>query len=208
MLSVPDAWHPLQSPNGRRMLYQGGPKRTELHVIAAGGSDDRVLADGWAMTWLPDASALLFHATGSRHALSDVYLIRVDGSGRKRIMTDVLLSGPAADPGQGWSPDGTRLALPAADVGGLWSRDGIVILDREGGLVRDLRRRQDYLHDGTLAWLDDRTVVLSKLYNPGGLELGLSRDPGGVYLVDVQTGEERQIIRNAEIVVDPDNPPW
>ncbi|UCC25288.1 MAG: hypothetical protein JSU98_16430 [Gemmatimonadales bacterium] len=132
--------------------------------------------------------------------------MRLDTEEIRKILSNVHVYGRSSDPRGSWSPDGTRFALAAANVRGLRGGAGIVLLDREGNVVGQHMKTGWFDYDGTLGWLDGRTLVLSKFYNPlGG---GLADDPGGIYLLDVDSGEERQIVRNVEIVIDPDDPPW
>ena len=206
-LLVPDAWNPMWSPDGERVLYQGGPGRAELCIMSPDGSADRKLAEGYAITWMPDGRVILFQVPVRGGALSHVYLMAVGTGETRQVLSNVLLYGRSANPRASWSPDGSLFALPAADVSGLRGRAGVVILDREGELVHDRRKRAWFDYHETLGWLDDRTLVLSKFHNPlgGG---GLADDPGGVYRLDVVSGRERQIVRNVEILVDPSEPPW
>jgi hypothetical protein len=210
-LLVSNGSNPIWSPDGRWILYEsGGPASREVHVVAADGGPDRKIADGWAITWSPGSDAVVYlsHTSRVHPNLAHVYLVNADGSGRTQLFSDVVAGGRPEDPARLWSPDGTRLALAMADGGGLGPREGIVVVDRKGRVVRDLRKH-DWFHYGeTLSWRDERTIVFSKTYNPPSIETRLARDPGGIYALDVESGQERRIIGDKEILVDPRNPPW
>ena len=104
-----NAFDPVWSPDGSRIAFHGlgSDGEQHLYIINADGSAVRQLPDGLAGStpaWSPDGGALAFTLPSSPQ--STIYLIRVDGTGLRRI---------AALPGWinevAWSPDGTRLAF-------------------------------------------------------------------------------------------------
>jgi dipeptidyl aminopeptidase/acylaminoacyl peptidase len=67
--------------------------------------------------WSPDSSQLAFRSL--RDGNYDLYAIRPDGTGERRLTT-----GPARDYAPDWSPDGARIAFTSETVGGdsaVWS---------------------------------------------------------------------------------------
>ena len=115
------ALNPTWSPDGRLIAYtslgQGG---NGLHVVAADGTGDRVLAGRGFQhpTWSPDGSLI----AGTRGTLEEpgiertLVVARADGGGERTVATNA--TGPF------WSPDRRRIAY----VGGpIWSPDSHTI---------------------------------------------------------------------------------
>jgi len=72
---------------------------------------------------------------------------------------------------------------------------GVVIVDRDGNIISDFREQgSGFDYDPTASWSADGNWVLFRKY------LGYSRIgwKGGVYMVNVRSGKERQVI--ADIV--------
>ena len=201
--------------SGRQMaagsFYEkGGPGTRQIRLVAADGGVDRRITDGWAITWSPDSNAIFYLSYTSQVHPNLAHLCRInsDGSERVQLLDDVLAGANPIDPARLWSPMHSRLALRIGVTGGLWSREGVLVIDSDGGVVHDFRRREPFAYDETLSWRDGRTLVLAKLHLALRSGARLAKDPGGVYLLDIESGRERQIVRNKEILIDPRKPPW
>lgn len=113
---------PAWSPDGRWIAYTstGSAKRederdNEIYVMnAVGGAKRRLtsnhLAD-WSPSWSPTGNQIAFvraGGLGGRHAVTEIFLMRVDGSS-PRLLTKERL--PAFISDLAWSPDGQRIAF-------------------------------------------------------------------------------------------------
>lgn len=203
-----DGKEPIWSPDGRRILYWRFPQ-WEMRVVSIDGSEDRRIGDGTPITWTPDGKAVFYMSPWAgqgkpRHVLR----VNIDGSDARKVLENVRLSGTIADADRLWSPDGSRLALAVESTAGWRHVTGIVILDRDGRIVRDFRKAEWFLYDSTVSWRDADTLAFSRLYLSPWIEWKLPKDSGGVYLLDTHSGNIRHVLRNKSIWIDPSNPPW
>ncbi len=128
-----------RSPGGTRLAFEdvGG-----IYVVDADGSEERKLptgsdADQWP-SWSPDGTKLAVR--GLDGPQDGIYVVNVDGTGRRRLTDGAMDRHPA------WSPDGQRIALTRADAEG----DDIYIMNADGnaqtrltsGQPRGPRRRE------------------------------------------------------------------
>ena len=120
----PPAW----TRDGRRIAIANGG----LRIVDARHGGARLLRPGARASaftsgpqWSLDGRRLLFSAHMG-HKDYDLYLVRPDGTGLRRLTTD-----PAEDRAPAWSPDGTRIALVRRSSGG----GGIVVIRADGRLV-------------------------------------------------------------------------
>ncbi|HEY6571325.1 MAG TPA: hypothetical protein VIZ22_13605 [Candidatus Limnocylindrales bacterium] len=113
--SAGEQWFPPQwSPDGSELALATGFEPSEIVIVKADGSGQRVLATDVAVngSWSPDGQRIAFHRIvdeserwQGRPCTMRVWVINADGSGERRL--DPLVDGCAFQPI--WSPDGTRL---------------------------------------------------------------------------------------------------
>jgi Tol biopolymer transport system component len=101
---VPSAVAPAWSPDGRSLAFtrKTGGNPTAIFVADADGSNVREVIAGpaYAPAWSPDGKQLAY-TDGS-----DLFVINLDGSGRRRLTDDGNLNDEPA-----WSPDGKWIAF-------------------------------------------------------------------------------------------------
>jgi Tol biopolymer transport system component len=154
-----DARAPAWSPDGRRLAFvwlplhvpRTGSLSEQIAVINADGSGLRVLTrtatfKGGAEypAWSPDGRAILFDARTSlaEKARADVWAIRPNGSGLRRLIVD------ASDPA--WSPDGRSVAF---------SRRGDLYTARSDGTFLRRLTRGYYADSTSPDWSPDGTQI-------------------------------------------------
>ncbi len=155
--------------------------------------------------WSPDASALLFvNADGDRPVLN---VVGVDGTGLRPLATNALCAS--------WSPDGRLIAFtrPRARFGDVWlvrtdgtsarrlARDGVCPRwSRDGTMIAFTSRAGVEITSSTGAGrrrLVKRGFVAG--WSPDGASIVFTRtreDVLDLYVVDVQSGNERLLARN------------
>jgi Tol biopolymer transport system component len=112
------------SPNGRSIAYAS---RGRLIVIRRDGTSRRVVGSGADLAWSGDGSRLAF--AGSAVG-GPIQVVKVDGSGRRRLTAEHLDHMPA------WSPDGERLAFTRAAAAG--RPDYLYVVGADGSGLRRL----------------------------------------------------------------------
>jgi TolB protein len=135
----------------RRVLLLG---LTAVAVLGSGGGAESAITvlGNDAPAWSPDGERIAF--TAFRHGLGEIYAMRVDGTGERRLTRN-----PAHDDHAAWSPDGRRIAFVSMRAGNA----EIYVMNADGSRLSRLTRdaRTDYLPswspDGTqLVWRSDR----------------------------------------------------
>lgn len=202
------ATQPAWSPDGKWILYWVW-ESDEMRIVSLDGSQDLKIANGHAITWSPD-SKRIFYVSPWEEKNKQQHLYRIDADGKNPLMIlkNVQITS-INNPRQLWNPAGDRFALAVEPsvVGRL--HNGIVILDSDGKIVHDFRKADKFLYGGSLSWSPDgKKVAYDKFYVKSPGELEPPGYPGGLYILNVDTAEVKQLIPNKEISIDPRNPPW
>jgi Tol biopolymer transport system component len=156
------------SPDGRWLAYnalstQGG------NLVAADGSERRVVGSGPIMAWLPDGRTLAYEGEDGWHTVAE------DGTG-DRPLVDPL--GRVAQRAQ-WSPDGSQIVFGIRHGSILDRSVELWITDARGGSARRMTEVPDgssfvgWNPDGRIAYLTPRPEGAAKrfdlvLANPDG----------------------------------------
>jgi hypothetical protein len=181
---VASAWNvsvPSWSPDGTTIAYSARTDgRTEIHLVGADGTNDRVLhAEEAAGTFAifsakfsPDGTEILFdRGTDSGF---DIFVMKVDGTDIRQLTT----TGTDYDPH--WSPDGTSLAF---------TREEIVRIDGQGHATSDIFMMSA---DGTnvrrLTEGNEQSTFLHPEWSPDGTKIayvaGVTGGPGALVVMD------------------------
>lgn len=142
----PAAW----APDARRLAYVQGrdPGRTEIILVGADGTGGARLTDGDAPAWSPDGEWIAFLDEGRSLLDPALYVIRPDGTGRRRVFVNAERG--TFSRGFGAGPEGTLMGPM------VWSPDSRSIV---------LVRRYD---DGTSIWrVDVQSGNVRRVTRPG-----------------------------------------
>jgi TolB protein len=129
------------------IAFSRGAPTSGIYVINPDGSDLlRLTSDPGddQAAWSPDGSEIAF--VRSRQGNEDIYVMRSDGTGIRRLTMD-------GASGSAWSPDGTRIAFARETPGNA----DIYVMERDGTHVMRLTR--DPLLEYTPAWSPDGSKI-------------------------------------------------
>jgi Tol biopolymer transport system component/DNA-binding winged helix-turn-helix (wHTH) protein len=126
-------WQPAWSPDRRWMAFRSERDGGGLYVMpASGGPERRLTTFGFEPRWSPDGRRILFSSSQFRRPRPRAFIVSVDGTDPKEVLTDVVAEMQA--PAFGWHPDG-RLSVSGL-VGGVW-RFVTVSLNGQGAVVSE-----------------------------------------------------------------------
>jgi TolB protein len=119
--------YPSWSPDGSRIAFNSNLTGDHvMYIVRADGSsvvDLSRVGEGWQVDWSPDGRSILFTShRDHQDNYTDVYVMRPDGSGVRRLTHDSSYT-PA------WSPDGHHIVVSARSLR---------IVDADGGGARAL----------------------------------------------------------------------
>jgi Tol biopolymer transport system component len=143
---------PWWSPDGDRIAFVRNPyglpgRPSELWVVNADGSQARNLTPSITNAarpeWSPDGSHLAFTGYDRQRQRSQLYVVRADGSGLRRLVAGAQPAVPR------WSPDGTKILFQNRIRPSVWA---LFVVDVETARVRRLVGRIDY---GGISWSPD-----------------------------------------------------
>src|SRR4051794_9631777 len=160
--SRPQAWDPVWSPDGARLLFGDYP--AALWMVDRDGTNARRLTrgdfydlgqHGEIADWSPDGRTILFTA-GPLAGPGQVYSVGLDGGPERQITFDTDSASDAS-----WSPDGTKFAYMRAGTG-----DGpvVAIADPTGKILKILRGQYGWHQP---IWSPDGSKIIATDDHPG-----------------------------------------
>mgnify|MGYP002064632793 CR=1 FL=1 len=142
----PQSFRPVWSPDGRELIFQGGPDSGDLYrkELRAGATALSLLETDereYPQDWSRDGKILLYRTTGEENAL---WALPLGGDGSPEL---VLKTGSSLSESQ-MSPDGRRLAF-SSRRDGYWN---LYLLTPDGEVTQVT---DDTAYDGAPAWSPD-----------------------------------------------------
>ena len=134
-------------------------------AVTASGAGSAIVIGNDAPSWAPDGRQIAF--TSFRHGNGEIYVMRSDGSSKRRLTTNT-----AHDDHAKWSPDGTRIAFAS-------TRDGnyeIYVMNADGSSPR--RLTNDPQSDYAPTWSPDGQRIAWRANRDGNGEIYSMRSDG------------------------------
>jgi Tol biopolymer transport system component len=151
----------MWSPDGEWIVFLRPEKKKPVTwLIRPDGSEEHKLFDGHALAWTPDSKALVAWPLGS---IVGVAAAAREENAQTRTLLEEYIVGSwsfALDPSLLWDPSHSRIAFAVQRPRGAQDRNGIVILDRQGAVVADLRENgNQFEYGGQVSWSPDGEMI-------------------------------------------------
>jgi hypothetical protein len=187
---------PSWSPDGTTIAYSAKVRgRTEIHLVSADGTNDRIVhaegAEGtfavFSAKFSPDGTEILFdRGTDSGF---DIFVMGVDGTDVRQLTS----TGTDYDPH--WSPDGTQIAFTRQEIvevdGQSRATSDIFVMNADG---TDVRRLTDGGSDATnlyAEWSPDATKI--------AYLAGVTGGPGSLVVMNAD-GSDPTVLVEGEVL--------
>lgn len=172
----------------------------EIWLMAPDGSERRRLtgaeppendaAGSMSPAWSPDGTQIAFAAqigtTEEDRRLTEIYVMRADGTDTRRLTTNEALDGSPT-----WSPDGKRIAFTrVVDPGTASARSGIVVMDADGGNEMQITQATVPRFDLSPAWSPDGSTIAFTRAAPSA---GSDNPRAAIFVVSPEGGEPRKL---------------
>jgi len=135
-INVRPVWSPDCGEIAFTKLWTKPKHRSQLYIMAADGTAIRSLGrppvgkNDWEPTWSPDAKEIAF--VSDRDGSPDIYIMRADGSGTRRLIR--IKEPGSSNQNPVWSPSGDAIAFDSNRTG----IEEIYVLTIGSGQVRQL----------------------------------------------------------------------
>lgn len=192
---------PAWSPDGTKIVfYRTKDKELQLFVVDAQGGQEQQLTNlkgegnGWDPSWSPDGKKITFASTRNGKG-AHIYVMDADGQNVKEITT---VGGHFGWVNPAWSPDGRKIAftLDTTFPKGV----ELFVCDPDG---KDLKQLTEIGGINThAAWSPDSKQIIFQ-----HLEFGRVDQPGPVYIMDADGGNQR-VLLHREMPGWPDRAAW
>lgn len=209
-----EGWHPAWSPDDSRIAFNTGVgEGGGLHVMTAAGTGAQKLVSddfedagkagydwGHVQTpaWSPDGGSIAF----VRASYGDpwaVWVIELDGSGLRNLSdaSDGEDATWRADE-PAWSPDGSTIAAVSSDFDGGRLTTVLAGYPADASGEREILHRLPSRYAGSPDWSPDgRHLVFDRFASPGATEESPLGSRIRIFLLDIETGEVRQLVPDA-----------
>jgi TolB protein len=181
---------PAWSPDGARLAFEaveGG-----IYTVGADGTGlTEVVDDGHGPEWSPDGDRIAYFADVAGNV--DVFVTDADGSSPTRVTHD-----RAEDVSPAWSPDGDRIAFVSERHG----NTDLFVIEPDGSHER--RLTTDRATDEGFAWSPRGGRIVYVSYRHGAEPENIGIGDAEVFVVDVRSGEQRNLTRDPAWDGDPD----
>ena len=141
-------FQPRLSPDDETLTFISYPAKNETPVLAVLGGEPLFEGPGmiFSAEWSPDGEHIAFAASRDEPGNSEIYVMRRDGTGVKR-----LTHHPSIDVSPTWAPTGHQIAFTSDRTGS----PQIYVMDAEGMNVRRVSMKGSY--NAEPAWSPSRT---------------------------------------------------